>query len=544
MPRRLSRLIAATLSVTLAAPWTAYAHNESGHQRMTDYAYHVLLAGSKFSKGQRMSGRLHSMLEQLEKADPALKTFFADAAVAVPRLRALKSGLPNDATPCIDSFLIAEMGGPLPNWKLLAPLTLEEMAMGGVRLPVGIHYGYGVPVCAINAAYSSSGVLASVNTGGFTGRDYTGNTLGYWAASPDKETKDWILRSTTLETLQNPVILSQIAVATSVAVASVCLLACSLFPPACAACPFLGVGAGGIVIDEITSIDADSLESEDYVGFGHFIDMKPTPAFPPAFDEKPAKLMERAGPSGVTDVTEDLVILLFDLGGIHVNHAESQAPKNYEIVLGASGTTGDDFHRNSITRTAAQWETSTIPGLQLTAVDNLGMFGYQEAKANRGTALEAKRIGWPLHALGDASVPMHAVGASGYGHRPYEDSVEMVYDNLVGSATVAASVVTVGEVVKRAFKWRKFIQSWRAAHGTTEVPVRDLITAVAAEARTKATAQPAVFQALQSVIYIADQDAAISAYDNATMAAIQRDLLIEGIAAEMAFLMAVTEVAP
>jgi hypothetical protein len=530
--------------LTLAVPWNAHAHNESVHQRMTDFAYHVLLAGSAFSKGERMSGRLRTLLDQLEKTDPGLTQFYADAVAAVPKLRALKSGLPNDTTPCIDPFLINQMGGAQPDWQLPVDSTLDELPMGDVRLPVGIHYGHGVTICAIDATYAPSGLLASVNPGGFTGRDHTGVTLGYWAAAPDKETKDWVLRSTTLETLQNPIILSQIAAATSVAVTSVCLLACGLFPPACAACPFLGVGAGGIVIDEITSIDADSLESEDYVGFGHFVDMKPTPAFPPSSDEKPAKLMERAGPTGTTDLTEDLVILLFDLGGIHVNHAESQAPKHYEIVLGASGAIGDDFHRNSTTRSPAEWETATIPHLQLSAVDNLGMFGYQEAKANRGTPLEAKRIGWPLHALGDASVPMHAVGASGYGHRPYEDSVDMVYDSLVGSGSVAASAPVIGEVVKRAFKWRKFIQKWRADHATTEVPVRDLITAVADVARSKASAQPTVFKPLQSVIYIADQDAAIAAYDNATMAAIQRDLLLEGIAAEVAFLMAVTEVTP
>ncbi len=76
--------------------------------------------------------------------------------------------------------------------------------MSKVRLPVGIHYGYGVPVCAIDEKYVPSGVLATVNPGGFTKRDYTGVTLGYWSAAPDKETKDWVLRSTTLEVLQNP----------------------------------------------------------------------------------------------------------------------------------------------------------------------------------------------------------------------------------------------------------------------------------------------------------------------------------------------------
>jgi hypothetical protein len=530
------------LAAVLALP--VQAHNEPVHQAMTDYAYHVLLAGERFAQGGRMSARLRSALSSLEKSNPGLTKFYADAAAAAPKLRALASGLPLDTTPCISPPLIALFGGVQPNWALPSGTTLDTLPMRRVRLPVTVHWGHGAAACAIDDTYAPSGELASVNPGTLATRDYTGQTLGYWAAAPDKETKDWVLRSTTLEALQNPVVLAGIGASVTVAVSAVCILACGLFPPACVACPFVAVGAGGIVMDEIASIDADSLESEDYVGFGHFVDMKPTPASPAFFDSKPGKFMERAGPAGVPDTTEDLVTILFDLGGIHVNHAEAQAPKNYQTILGASGAIGTDFHRNSTARTPSQWETPTIPHLQLTAVDNLAMFGYREARANKGTPLEAKRLGWPLHAIGDASVPMHAVGASGYGHRPYEDSVAMVFDQLVGSGSTAASVSAIGQVVQRAFKWRKFIQDWRALNATSEVPVRDLVTAVAEATRAKASAKPAVFKAAASIVYIVDEDGATAMYDNSAMAAIQRDLVLEGIAAELAFLMSVTEVAP
>ena len=539
-----SRCLAGVLICSLALPWPAQAHNEAVHQAMTDYAYHVLLAGEHFSQKLAMSDRLRVALQGLEKTNPGLTRFFADAAAAAPKLRVLQSGLPLDQTPCISPALVALFGGPLPDWQLAAGTTLETVRMRQVRLPVTIHYGYGVSVCAIDETYAPSGELASVNPGTLATRDYTGTTLGYWAAAPDKETKDWVLRSTTLEFLQSPGVLAGIGLGVSVSVSAVCVLACGFFPPACASCPFIAVGAGGKVIDTIAGIDSDSLESGDYVGFGHFVDMKPTPASPTSFDTKPGKFMERAGPNGVPDGTEDLVTLLFDIGGIHVNHAEAQAPKNYQTILGTSGAIGIDFHRNSTARTAAQWETPTVPHLQLTAVDNLAMFGYEEAKANKGTPLEARRLGWPLHALGDASVPMHAVGASGYGHRPYEDTVDMVFGSLVGSDSTAASVSAIAEVMKRAFKWRKFIQDWRTLHGTSEVPVRDLVTAVAEITRTKANATPAVFKAAASLQYIVDEDAATAAYDTPAMAAIQRELLLDGIAAEVAFLMSVTEVAP
>jgi len=551
MPRGPSRALALVLAGLLAMPLPAHAHNEPVHQAMTDFAYHVLLAGERFSRGQSMSERLRSALGSLEKTNPGLTAFFADAAAAAPKLRVLQSGLPPDPTPCISPALVALFGSPVPDWQLPSGTSLESLRMRSLRVPVTVSYGHQPVVCAIDETYAPSGELKSVNPGSLTlPRDYTGMTLGYWAAAPDQEKKDWVLRSTTLEALQNPVVLGAIGASVTVAVSAVCVLACGFFPPACVACPFVAVGAGGIVMDEIASIDADSLESGDYVGFGHFVDMKATPASPAPFDTKPGKFMERAGPAGVPDTTEDLVTLLFDIGGIHVNHDEAQAPKNYQTIVGTSGMSGTsgaiggDFHRNSTARSPSQWESPTIPHLQLTAVDNLAMFGYQEARAKKGTPLEAKLLGWPLHAIGDASVPMHAVGASGYGHRPYEDAVDMVFGDLVGSGSTAASVSAITQVVLRAFKWRKFIQDWRALHGTTEVPVRDLVTAVAENTRVKANATPAVFKAAASIVYIIDEDGATAAYDNPAMAAIQRDLLLEGIAAEVAFLLSVTEVAP
>lgn len=530
------------LSLLMVLPLPSRAHNESVHQRMTDFAYHVLLAGARYDEGGEMAGRLRSALDNLSQADPEFATLFAAAAAAVPRLQAIQSGLPLDLAPCDADALGVLFDGESPDWMLPDGTALNELPLGQVRLPVGISYGYGVTVCDINKDYEPSGLLDSVNPGPLDERDHTGVTLGYWAASPDKETKDWILRSTTLETLQNPAVLAAVAASVSVQVSALCVLACGFFPPACIACPIVAIGSAGVVIDEITSIDADSLESEDYVGFGHFIDMKPVPAAPTQYDIRPAKLSERAGPNGIPDLTEDLVTLLFDIGGIHVNHAESLAPTNYQITTGGSGVTGPDFHPNSIARTAQEWEISTVPHMQLTAVDNLSLFGYEQSK--QGGTTQARRLGWPLHALADATVPMHAVGASGYGHRPYEDRVEMVFDSMVGAGTIAASAATVADVMQRTLRWRKFIEGMRIMRGTTEVPVRNLVTAVAAVTRLRAAALPAVYQAQLSLLYLTDEDAAIAGYDTATLNAAQRDLLLEGIAAEAAFLIAVTEVAP
>ncbi len=79
MQRGLSKFVAAILSLALAMPGAAHAHNESVHQRMTDYAYHVLLAGARFSQHGPMSERLRIALQLLELSNPGLTAFFADA---------------------------------------------------------------------------------------------------------------------------------------------------------------------------------------------------------------------------------------------------------------------------------------------------------------------------------------------------------------------------------------------------------------------------------------------------------------------------------
>jgi hypothetical protein len=542
-PPSRTRSFAAAALVAVIGTMPAQAHNESVHQRMTDYAYHVLLAAAAVRDGRDMSARLRSRIDSVSKRDPSVAALLRAASRARPRLQSLKSGLPLDDTPCIFPPFITAVGGVVPDWQLPAQTPLIDVAMKQVRFPVTVHYGHGPVICAIDIGWQPSGVLASVNPGTLTTRDHTGVTLGYWAAAPDKEKHDWVLSSTTLGALQVPLAVAA-GFETTAAASAACILACGLFPPACVACPALGIAAGVAAIDEITSIDASALESEDYVGLGHFIDMKPPPAGATLFDTQPGKSMLRAGPNGVPDMTEDIVILAFELGGVHVNHAKSSAPGNYEIVLGASGAVGTDGHVNSTRRSASQWQAPLLPQLELTAVDNLAMFGYRKAREFRGASLEARRLGWPLHALGDASVPMHAVGASGWGHRPYEDSVDARFDTLVAASNAAASIETVVDVLQRAAAWRTFIEARRATLGSPDVPLRDLVTAVADRTRVKAAAQPQVFSEVASLAYIVDQDAAVAFYESAAMSAVQRDLLVEGIAATLAFLIAYTEVGP
>ena len=80
-------------------PWPAQAHNEAVHQAMTDYAYHVLLAGERFSHKLAMSNRLGVALQGLKKTNPGLTRFFADAAATAVTPRRADEDRPHRLQP-------------------------------------------------------------------------------------------------------------------------------------------------------------------------------------------------------------------------------------------------------------------------------------------------------------------------------------------------------------------------------------------------------------------------------------------------------------
>jgi hypothetical protein len=116
---------------------------------------------------------------------------------------------------------------------------------------------------------------------------------------------------------------------------------------------------------------------------------------------------------------------------------------------------------------------------------------------------------------------------------------------LNAPADTTKSLAVVGAVVTRTLAWRKFIQKWRADNNSTDVPVRDMVTLLAKQTLLKSQAHPEVFKPDASAIYLLlSESDAENLYDTPAMAAIHRDLNIDGIAAVLAFLIATAEVLP
>ncbi len=545
MRRCRSKPLVIALIITMVGAYAqpAFAHNEKVHRDMTDYAYEVMLAASKFANGEPLPPDLESLFKRLQDEIPVMGLIYLGAAQAVPKLRAMPSGLPPDGKPCATPFLINLFGGLFPDFNLPPGTTLADTPLSGVRLPVSTLYSNKNVVCGIDEQWAPSGALADVNPGTFTQRDHTGVTLGYWAGQPDRESGDWRMRSTVLEELKDPANVAGAVAKTTVQISLLCGLACALMPLACLACPILAGGAAGFVADELSSINASQIESPDFCVLGHFMDLKPTPAA--SFDDVKGKLAPASG-VGQPDALDKLLIATYDAMGLHVNHEASTGPTRYEIVLGTAGATGTDLHRNSLERKPSDWETPLASALEYTPGDNLARFGLEEFRAEAGNPLGTIRLGWPLHALGDATVPMMSLGASGLGKRPYEQSIENNWDVLVGSGNRGQSLATITQVITRALYWRVIIQIWRMQNGTgTDIPIRDLVTGLSAQALTKAAAVPTVFKSIESVKWqIGEKGQAEAAFETAAIQTLQADLVIDGIAASLAVMMAATDSLP
>jgi hypothetical protein len=176
-------------------------------------------------------------------------------------------------------------------------------------------------------------------------------------------------------------------------------------------------------------------------------------------------------------------------------------------------------------------------------VDNLGWYGE-----NQYAALPTKNtkfLGYALHAIADASVPMHVAGAFGWGHRPYEDAVTMLHSTVLAAEFRTEPGRLDNILLPRAEEYYKIISDWRATNPghEREVPVRALVTAVAQKTWSIAQADPSLFNDALSVAYLTPGvDAATRIYT--LKGPVMQRFVDEAVAASLAFLTATGEVLP
>jgi hypothetical protein len=287
----------------------------------------------------------------------------------------------------------------------------------------------------------------------------------------------------------------------------------------------------------------------DWVGIWHHINVRPDTGGG-AFDDRPGALLETGGPFGIPDATALVLMAALDVSGLSLNYDDSNGPHRYEI------TGAGDGHQDTSTRNEGQWQITTFPHLTFEPVDNLGFYGWRQFKND--PAHSAKWLGWPLHAIGDATSPMHAAATSTWGHRPFEDAqqdrwraIRHLGESFDADPTPAeqqSQNAQARAILAKAFTWRAFILNWRsqAPGRERDVPVRELVTAIARETFNYSLQQQATsvnwpFDPLLSAVYVADDKAAISVYATDANIDRSRPLLENAAAATLAFLVSAAE---
>jgi len=546
--------ISAVLALLFSTPHPLHAHNAVVHRDMTDRAYEIMLALA--------GGQLEAA------ADPGLTELATASRTAIRRFGALPAGLPRPKdSRCIDPDTIKKIGTNTPNWN--APADFKQMLLATVPFAVSLTYITGSD-CGVDETWKPGAFFDTVNGGPQApgGVDHTGAVLGFWAHQPDDEEDDWhvFVRPTNLGGLST--VKSYIEGALGVAGGTVWVtVRCAL---SCAASAVTGglVGdckncidhaiqeAKDAVHEGVTTIDGlvpgfgDHTSLDMYTGMGHHLNVAGASGAEPwklngtSYDDRPGLLIENAGPTGSPDTLEIVATVVADELGLTVHYDPSRGPKLYEIA----GV--NDFHPDSKHRDEEDWEWLSFPHTPFTPLDNLAFHGWKEfrdaPKAN------VPSLGWPLHAFGDAIVPMHVAGTFGWGHRPYEDAFANHLDSLLNVDDREAARTQARAIAMRAVAWRRIILDWRTRHPErgNDIPVRDLITQLAERTWRKVDG-PARFvwpfnPAMSSAYAIPGptREAAILYYEKTGSDAVNGDLLEEGIAAELAFLVSAAEVVP
>lgn len=533
--RRPFKIILLMLALLMQPLSHASAYNQDTHALLADYAWQVLLTVDVVSRNAAPQDQPFQSLTV--SAD-----FAGRVQQAVRNIHALPANLPKPKdSRCADPALIQELGTNSPNWQNGGDFF--NMQLVTVRFPIAIDYETGND-CGIQLNWSPGPAYAQINK-----NDHTGTVLGYWAQYPDTLINDFHVGIKPTSVLGLSALKEGLVAAGAIPVATVwipvkcawkCIKSIATFSPGdCVDCCKDAIDEGANASHDVVS-GLDSLvpiigdiKSDFIIGMGHHINI---PLDNTDYDDISGLLMTRAGPLGVPGALELAATAVADVTGATVRFDDSEAPKNYDVANAHDGSA------NSRHRDAADWEFLPFPHIPMTPVDNLAWYGDDQYGLPPGR--NTKFLGFVLHAVADASVPMHVVGAFGWGHRPYEDAVTVLHPSLlVGQrASEPARLNTI--LLLRAEAYYKIIADWRIANPTraSEVPVRALVTAVAQQSWAIAEADPAVFNDALSLLYLASSDAAALVYTGKD--AIMRRLVDEAVAASIAILTATGEVLP
>jgi hypothetical protein len=504
------RLAASTLlAIAVAAhPATSAAHNEKVHQEIAQTAYDMI----RYSASHRpvpgsattySASRVTTVAAALRAAPPSgvpaaeWVAFLDGLERASQRLGGLRSGLDRVENPrCVP--LDGQDFRTLPDrWPHVCPQVDRdsECTLRLIDRPLAHDYNEAAN-CGILGSWSAGGILAELPV------DYTGQTLGYHAARIDFQHDDTHLFTVVTNAGDGGKTHQMIDEAADLGMAVI------LAPIACLVALFTGDNCWDLatdLADRVVPIDDlnglvpgfGDTTSPVYTGMWHFINLNPRATN--RYDDHEGLFYENAGWGGVPDAVDFGIVVALALGGRTVHYDAAKGPQRYQ-VQGAR-----DGQRDSTWRGKKDWQSASAAFVPFTPVDNLAYYGWRqfvdEAARSRqvGRAASAAGLAWPLHAVGDAASPMHTIGSSGWGHRPFEDAVDVRWPDILlwpkeGQNTSATQLAMLRRVLGKAYQYHQQVLVWRRAdpaRRARDLPVRDLVTTIAKETYEYAAAKMA-----------------------------------------------------
>jgi hypothetical protein len=319
--------------------------------------------------------------------------------------------------------------------------------------------------------------------------NFTGAVLGEWATGPDDYNPDlrlWVRPSSVLfESELTGLSQDAVDVGLAIIVAPVFCLADLLF------------GGGDCIddaenfshdVDPVTWIDEGTglleletvgqltVDSGDWPLKGnvslpamfHFASVANSGSFNhiPGYQASAAGIGAFGGPNGWS-VLDMAIVALGDLTGLTVQPEKSDGVSHYS-----------QYADGPETRLLDDWIISPVGHAEMEPVYNLAKWGWDSFTNG---SLGAKGIGWVLHAIGDADQPHHTAGTCGYGHQPWEKFALLNWQTTFQELSLPKDYKNMQAIVGYAFHWWKFLDDAQTSQHTTQLPVRDMIRALAVE---------------------------------------------------------------
>lgn len=521
---RRSWVAGALAASLLVAGWQrpAAAYGTREHDRIADEAYQILNL-------LRRGSRLPDMVARAEGSPP-------------PSLTARPASVPADQAASWQAFVAEATAAPGRLDQLLidlAPTRQKTVDCGNLYPDVADSKP--IASCraeelsfAVNGGWASDDVRCYLHRGYHFGdsndpeffqsvpSSMTGALLGYWAQYPDESWDDTYMDI-------RPANIFWVKAANTLAAEAEEAGAFLILAPLLCVSDLLD---GGDCLDDAATAAHDSDPIRDFnelsipgtgfdghgthgfstTGMWHFV----SPDRQGVYNRRPGLNISNGGLPGWIDKWDALAVAIGDWSGYTLDAEKSKGVEKYS-----------PFADGPMSRRRGDWESMTFGHVEFEPVDNLAAYGWKNFCTERPEGRHAQYLGWPLHAIGDASQPHHTASTLGWGHRPWENFAGVMWPELFeyGKDHSAQRYADLQIILGYAFRWWTMLKS-------SNDDIKAMIESLAADTRSSPGAvEGGIFQKLEQDYDAADLRIIYSGQENNL-----KDLMLRAMGAAVAFL--------